>query len=192
LEGLIMETAQRFVPLTVESAPAAAQALLRASQASFGFLPSPVARAAHAPALLKHLLAGFAAFEQTSLAPLEREVVAFAVAYEVECHYCVALHTALLVRGEGADEGMIAALRSGAPLADPRLEALRRFVRAIVGDRGRPAAEHWQALDRAGFSEEQALEALLGACVYLTSTLTNVLTGAELDAPFEAFRWQKK
>jgi AhpD family alkylhydroperoxidase len=189
---LIMETAQRFAPLTVETAPAEAQPLLRASQASFGFLPSALARAAHAPALLKHLLSGFAAFERTSLAPLEREVVAFAVAYEIECHYCMALHTALLARGGGADEGLIAALRSGSPLADPRLEALRRFVRAIVVDRGRPSAEHWQALDRAGFSEEQALEALLGASVYLMSTLTNVMTGAELDAAFEPFRWQKK
>jgi alkylhydroperoxidase family enzyme len=85
--------------------------------------------------------------------------------------------------------GLIATLRSGTALADPRLEALRQFVRAIVLDRGRPSAAHWQAMDRAGFSAEQALEALLGAAVYLMSTLTNVLTGAELDPAFEAFRW---
>jgi AhpD family alkylhydroperoxidase len=185
-----MQTAQRFVPHTVDTAPAASRPLLSASQASFGFLPSPVALAASSPALLKHLLAGFAAFEHTSLSPLEREVVAFAVAFEIECHYCMAMHTALLVRGGAGDEGLIAALRSGSALADPRLEALRQFVRAVVVERGRPSATHWVAMDRAGFSAEQALDALLGACVYLTSTLTNVLTGAQLDAPFEAFRWR--
>lgn len=186
-----MQTNQdRFPPLTTENAPAAARPALSASLASFGFLPSPVARAAHAPALLKHLLAGFLAFEHTSLAPLEREVVAFAVAREIECHYCIAMHTGLLVRA-AADEALIAALRSGHPLAEPRLEALRRFVTAIVVERGRPGEAEWSAFLEAGYTAEQALEALLGAGVYLLSTLTNVFTKAELDSAFEAFRWQK-
>lgn len=179
---------EHFPPLTPDSAPEAARPALRASLASFGFLPSPVARAAHSPALLKHLLAGFAAFEHTSLSQLEREVVAFAVAREIECHYCMAMHTALLVRS-AADEALIAALRNGSPLAEPRLEALRQFVRALVVARGRPSEAEWRALLVAGFEPQQALEALLGTGVYLLSTLTNVLTRAELDPPFEPFRW---
>ncbi|HKU43697.1 MAG TPA: carboxymuconolactone decarboxylase family protein, partial [Polyangiales bacterium] len=141
--------------------------------------------------LLKHLLAGFAAFEHTSLAPLEREVVAFAVAREIECHYCLAMHSALLVRTK-ADEATLAALRAGRALADVRLEALRRFAHTLVVARGRVSEAEWSALRAAGFTREQALEVVLGVGVYLLSTLTNVVTEAELDGPFEPFRWKKE
>lgn len=180
----------RFAPLSIETAPPGAQPLLRASAGQFGFLPSPVARAARSPALLKHLLAGFGAFEHASLAPLEREVVAFTVAFEIECHYCMSLHSALMARAD-APEGFVAALRAGTALADARLEALRQFVQEIVRSRGRVSDARWQALDAAGVTEEQALDILLGVGVYLLSTLTNVVVGAELDPPFEPFRWKR-
>jgi AhpD family alkylhydroperoxidase len=154
-------------------------------------LPSPVARAAQSPALLKHLLAGFGAFEHSSLSALEREVVAFTVAFEIECHYCMSMHSALMARAPNVPEGFVASLRAGTALADSRLEALRSFVREIVRDRGRVSAARLQALDAVGFSEEQALDVLLGVGVYLLSTLTNVVTGAEIDPPFEPFRWQR-
>jgi signal transduction histidine kinase len=99
----------------------------------------------------------------------------------------MAMHSALFARAPAPDE----ALRAGRELADPRLEALRRFVRAIVRELRRPEPAEWQALERAGFSERQALDALLGVGVYLLSTLSNVLTESELDPPFEAFRWRK-
>jgi hypothetical protein len=53
------------------------------------------------------------------------------------------------------------------------------------------SADQWERLQAAGFSEEKLLDAVLGVGVYLLSTLTNVVTRAELDAPFEAFRWSK-
>ena len=186
-----MNTARSFEPLTPETADPAARPLMLASQANFGFLPSPLAKAAHSPALLKHLVAGFAAFERSSLSALEREVVAMAVAYEIECHYCMAMHSALLSRSSSPDPQLVAALRSGGALTDARLEALRRFVRALVLQHGRPSAAEWKAMDDAGYSAEQTLDALLGVGVYLTSTLTNVVTDSQLDPPFEAFRWHK-
>lgn len=186
-----MKTARSFEPLTPDSADPAARPLMLASQAKFGFLPAPLARAAHSPALLAHLLAGFAAFERSSLSLLEREVVAMTVAYEIECHYCVAMHSALLARSPSPDPQLVAALRSGSALADPRLDALRRFVRAVVREHGRPSEAEWHAMDQAGYGAKQALDALLGVGVYLTSTLTNVVTDSPLDRPFESFRWHK-
>lgn len=177
-----------FESLTPETAPAAARPVLQATQAKFGFVPDPVAKAAHAPALLKHLLAGLTLFEQTSLTPEEREVVAFAVAWEVECHYCMALHSAQLASDNPT---LTEALRTGVALEDPKLEALRQFASAIVVQRGRPAEGQWAAMSRAGFGQNQILEVTLGVGAYLLSTLTNVLTGVKLDAPFERWRWQK-
>jgi len=185
-----MTTSQRFAPLSVETAAPASRPMLAASLKHFGFLPSPIAKAAHSPMLLKHLLAGFDAFDRSSLSSIEREVVAFTVAFEIECHYCMALHTAL---NAAAPEhaALVAALRDGTALPDPRLEALRQFARDIVRMHGRVPEERWQALARADFSEQQALDALLGVGVYLLSTLSNVVSGAELDPAFAQFRWQK-
>lgn len=184
-----METRTRFVPLTIETASDAARPMLQGSARNFGFIPSPVAKAAHSPGMLKHLLGGFAAFDQSSLSQIEREVVAFSVAFENECSYCMAMHSAMLARSPETPAGFVEAMRAGTQLSDPRLEALHQFVREIVRSRGRVSDASWSALEAAGYTETQALDALLGTSVYLLSTLANVLTRAELDPPFEAFRW---
>lgn len=178
----------RFTSHSEDTAPEAARPILKASQRQFGFLPAPVARAAEAPALLKHMMASFAAFEQSSLSALEREVVAMTVAYEVGCHYCVAMHSALLTRDEPQ---LVAAARAGAALPNPRLQALSELVRAIVRHHAQVPEHIWNALTEAGFSRQQALDALLGTSVYLLSTYTNILTDAPLDPAFEPFRWTK-
>ena len=185
-----MLTSPSFPALTVDTAPPSARHILAASERQFGFLPSPVARVAHAPVTLKHLLAGFAAFDQTSLTPVEREVVAMTVAWEIDCHYCMAMHSAIL--SGGADAGaLVAALRDGSALADERLEALRSYVRAVVRHGGSVPDREATALRTAGFDDAQALEIVLGIGVYLLSTLLNKVTGAELDAPFAAFAWER-
>lgn len=178
-----------FPALTPDTAATAARSILSASQTKFGFLPSPVARAAHAPGVLKHLMQSFAAFDQTSLSPLEREVIAMTVAFENACHYCMALHTAIAARANGDAEPVIAALRAGAPLPETRLDALRTYARALVRGRGRVEPAIASAFKAAGFTDEQALEVVLGVAVYVLSTYINIVTEAPLDPPFEPFRW---
>lgn len=179
-----------FPALAADSAPAASRPILAASARQFGFLPSPVARVAHAPVTLKHLLAGFAAFDQTSLSAIEREVVAMTVAWEMECHYCMAMHSALL-SGAPDSGALVTALRDGAALSDARLEALRDYVRAVVRHRGVVPDDDNAAFRAAGFGDAAALEVVLGIGVYLLSTLLNKVTGAEVDAPFAAFAWTR-
>ena len=181
-----------FPPLSADDAPAAARPILVASERQFGFLPSPVARVAHAPVTLKHLLAGFAAFDHTSLTPVEREVVAMTVAWEMECHYCMAMHSALLsTSADPSSEALVAPLRDGTVLSNERLESLRRYVRAVVRHRGVVPSREDDALRAAGFDDAQALEIVLGTGVYLLSTLLNKVTGAEVDPPFAAFAWER-
>jgi AhpD family alkylhydroperoxidase len=133
-------------------------------------------------------MASFAAFDQSTLNALEREVVAMTVAFEVGCHYCMAMHSALLSRDEPA---LLAALRAGTPVPNPRLQALSEFVRALIKHHAQVPEQAWRAFTESGFSQQQALDALLGTTVYLLSTYTNVLTDAPLDPAFEAFRWTR-
>jgi AhpD family alkylhydroperoxidase len=177
----------RFPALNIETATPEARPLIAGSLKQFGYLPEAVAKAAHSPALLRLMFAGFAAFEQTTLSHDEREVVAMSVAREIGCHYCMALHSAL--NADPERQALIAALRAGTTPPEPRLAALSTYVRALVRERGRISERDWSALTGAGFSRAQALEVVLGVGVYLLSTLTNIVTNAELDAPLEPFRW---
>lgn len=179
-----------FPPRTPDDAHESVRPVLLGSARRFGFLPAPVARVAAAPVVLRHLLASFAAFDQTSLAPIEREVIAMTVAWEHECRYCMAMHSALLA-GAPEHRDTVAALRDGTPLPEPRLEALRAFVRGLLAGRGRPSEDAWQAFAAAGFTEVQALEVVLGVGTYALSTFLNVVTRAPLDAPFAPFEWSR-
>lgn len=179
-----------FAPLTATTAPEAIRGVLAASERRFGFLPSPVAKAARAPAVLQHLLAGFAAFDQTSLTSLEREVIAMTVAFEHGCHYCMAMHSALQA-GEPATQPIVAALRAGTALPDARLQALHLVARQLVRERGHVGEATWRAFADAGFTEAQALEVVLGVGVYALSTFINIVSDAELDAPFAPFAWER-
>lgn len=181
-------TNPRFEHLTALTAPEASRPLVAASGKRFGFVPSPIGKAARSPATLAHSLAGFAAFERSSLSAVEREVVAMTVATRNGCEYCVAMHSALLSK-DAAAAPLVGALREGAPLPDARLEALRRFTRAVHEGSGRVDRETWEAFRAAGYDETTALDVVLGVGVYVLSTTMNILVDAEVDPPFAAFAW---
>lgn len=185
-----MSTSTWFAPLTADTAPEASKSLVAASQKQFGFVASPIAKAAASPPLLKHLLGGFPMFDQTSLSHVEREVLAMTVAYEVGCHYCMAMHSAIGSRAPDVAPH-IGALREGRPLSDPKLETLRVLVREIVRTHAHVPAETWERFAAAGYTEQNALDVILGVGVYILSTYTNIATRSELDAPFAAFAWSK-
>ena len=180
-------TTSHFPPLTPDSAPSAARPMLVGSQNQFGFVPSPVAKAAASPVMLKHLLAGFAAFDRSSLSAIEREVVAMTVAFEHGCGYCMAMHSAQLANTDAAH--LLASLRAGTPLSDTRLEALRLFTRAVLRTRARIDVDTWHRFQAAGYTEQTALDVTLGVGVYVLSTFVNILTESELDPPFIPYAW---
>jgi alkylhydroperoxidase family enzyme len=96
------------------------------------------------------------------------------------------MHTGRLTK-LGADDGLIAALRTGSALADQRLDAIRVFTLRVLdttGDVGDPAL---QAFLAQGYTEQNALEVVLGIGAYTMSTLANRLTGAPIDEPLRQF-----
>ena len=175
-----------FTEHTLESAPPAARRAMTATAQHLGYLPTAVARIATSPHLLDGFLKLSAIFDATTLDPLAREVVVMTIATRNGCHICVAMHTARL-RALRADTALIAALRGGGPLADPRLEALREFTLRVLetaGDVGEPALRAFLAH---GYTEQNALEVVLGIGAYTMSTLANRLTGAPVDEQLHEF-----
>ncbi len=175
-----------FTEHTIESAPAAARRSMTASMNHNGYLPTAVALMATSPELLDGFLKMSAAFDGTTLDPIAREVVIMTMATRNGCHLCVAMHTARLTK-LGADAGLIAALRAGSASAEPRLEAIRAFTLQVLdtaGDVGDPALKAFLAH---GYTEQNALEVVLGIGAYTMSTLANRLTGAPIDEPLHQY-----
>jgi AhpD family alkylhydroperoxidase len=175
-----------FIQHSIESAPPAARRSLAAMSDHLGYLPAAGARMATSPQLLDGFLKLSAMFEGTTLDPLAREAVVMTIATRNGCQLCVAMHTARLTALH-ADAGLVTALRGGAPLADPRLEAVRSFTLRILetaGDVGDPALDAFLAH---GYTEQNALEVVLGIGTYTMSTLANRLTGAPVDDALHQF-----
>ncbi len=177
-----------FSTLTPDTAPTGAGPALAHAQRQFGFIPSPLARMAASPTAVEAFGKLLGLFDRSSLGPLEREVLALTVARFNGCHYCMAMHSAMLAgTAEGAP--LVGALREGTALPSPRLEALRRFVLRVLETRGAVGSEAEQALLLAGFGAREALDVVVGVATYTLSTYANRLTDAPLDAAFEAHRW---
>jgi uncharacterized peroxidase-related enzyme len=177
-----------FPTLTPETAAPRVRPALTHAQRQFGFIPSPLARMASSPTAVEAFSKLLGLFDQSSLGALEREVVALTVARVNGCHYCMAMHSALLSRSSEG-QPVVPALREGAPLAEPRLEALRQFVLTLLDTRGAVGPEAERAFTAAGFDAQQALDVVVGVAAYTLSTFANRLTAAPLDAAFEAHRW---
>jgi AhpD family alkylhydroperoxidase len=181
-------TDAQFVTHSAESAPDAARPLVAGAQSQFGYVPDPVGKMATSPQLLDAFMQANRLFQQATLSELEREVVVMTIATHIGCHYCVAMHTALLVK-QDAEEATVCSLRDAEPLTDKRLEAIRVFTLAAMNGGGEVSDEELERFLNAGYTPRNALEVVLGIGTYTLSTYANRMTGAALDEPFEPYRW---
>lgn len=124
-----------FTIHTIESAPPEARETLEAARKQFGFLPNLLGELAAAPSALKGYVTLSGLLSESSLRPIEQQLVLIAASLENGCGYCMAAHSAGLKMAGFADD-QIDAVRSGRRLDDPKLEALRAFTTAVVARRG--------------------------------------------------------
>ena len=174
-----------FATHDLDTAPERSRAILRATLRHAGFVPVAMARQAEAPLVLGAFSELQRMWSTTSLDPLSREVVAFVVAHATGCSLCHAFHAALLTR-LGETE-LLAQIRSGEPLADPRLEAVRRFTEAVLRTHGEVEDGELARFREAGFDQRAALEVVLGVATYVLSTYANRIVRAPIDPPLASF-----
>lgn len=175
---------------TPETAPEDSRPSLERTQRSFGMIPNLEAVMATAPTLLQAYSDLWSLFDETSLSPIERQVVYQTVNFENGCEYCVPWHS-LLSEQAGMAQGDIRVLREGESLSDPRLEALRVFTRSLVLQRGKVSQAEVDAFLGVGFGPQQALEVVLGIAIKTMSNYTNSIAGTPLDQTVEDRAWRK-
>ena len=100
----------------------------------------------------------------------------------------MAAHTAV-AKLSGVDDDVIEALRAGISLADPKLEALRKFAEIINQSRGWASAEQVDALIDAGYSKQTVLEVIAGTALKVLSKYTTHIVNPPLDSAFEPMAW---
>lgn len=174
---------------TPDSAPAPADTTLRGIEKMLGFVPNVFAVMAEAPVALRAFAELNTRFTETSLTPTEREIVELAASVGNACVYCVAGHTAFAKR-QAVPDDVIDAVRAGVPIADPKLEALHGFVRAMVERRGKLMPVDLDRFFAAGYTPAHVHEVILGISVKAFSNMTGNLTGIPLDAAFAAYAWE--
>lgn len=172
------------------SAPAEARPRLEAAQSKMGFIPNLFAHMAEAPPAVEAYQELDRIFGETSLSPVEREVVLLATSVYNRCHFCVAAHSGR-AKQAGIDAADLEALRSGASLPDPRLDALATFTRAVVDQRGWVDDATVERFLEAGFERRQVLEVIIGVSIKTLSNYTNHITGTPLNKELEPLAWNE-
>lgn len=175
----------------VTSAPEDARPLLEKSLKAYGMIPNLHGVMAESPQTLEAYQALSGLFEATSLTAEERNVVWLTLNVRHECHYCVPAHTAI-AKGQGVSDEIINALRDNTVLSNAKLEALRAFTLAVVDKRGAVSETDLNAFYAAGYANRQVLDVITGVAHKVMSNYINHIADTPVDAPFQAFAWERK
>lgn len=179
----------KFTTHTLESATAEGREVLEQVKAKFGFIPNLLGNMAEAPVTAKGYLALGDLLGQSSFSPTEEQVVLLTVSRYNECTYCIGAHSAV-AEMQKVPADVVESIRNDEPIADARLEALRRFTRRVVDQRGWISDEELGEFFAAGYDRQQVLEVVLGVAMKTISNYTNHLANTELDEAFAAHAWE--
>ncbi|MFA5968766.1 MAG: carboxymuconolactone decarboxylase family protein [Sphingomonas sp.] len=181
-------TINGFELLDSTTAPAVSAEILNGVQAGWGFVPNLHRVLAESPAALEAYATLWGIAEKTSFSAVERNVAYLSIIYENECTYCMAGHTNLS-RMAKVDDAVIAAVRDGLPIADAKLEALRKFAALVTRNRGVVSEADVAAFKAAGYTNQSVLDVLVLAATKLISNYTNHLAATPLDPFMKGAEW---
>src|SRR6056297_2297841 len=176
-------------PDTSESADPRASELLQEAQKNLGFVPNMYGYMAKMPGVLAGYLSTYADFrENAGFTPPEQEVVFLTISRVNGCTYCTAAHSMLADKKSGVPADVLAALRNGGELPDPKLDAVAKFTEAMVVSRGNPGKDAVDAFLAAGYGEKQALGVVLAIACKTFSNYVNHLAATPVDDVFAPYK----
>lgn len=171
----------RMKAIEIEQAPPKAKTLLMGVQKKLGMTPNLMRTMANSPAVLEAYLGFSSTMNQSSLSPKLREQIALTVGEVNRCQYCLAAHSALgKMAGLGEEE--IADSRRGTS-PDRKTEAVLRFARRVVTERGWVGDDDLRAVRSAGVSDAEVAEIVAVVALNIFSNYFNHVAGTEVDFP---------
>lgn len=179
----------RLTVHTVETAPEAAKPRVEAALKNNGFLPNLIGVLANSPEALAFYQEVGKLNGNTSLSACEREVVQIIAAKTNACGFCVAGHTKLATLKKLLSDNAIAASRAvdAQAFEDAKLSALADFTIAVMADKGAVSDAALAAFFHAGYSQQQAVEVVLGVALATLCNYTNNLAQTDINPELQAF-----
>lgn len=173
---------------TADTAPAASRALVDRAISANGYLPNLIGILANAPVALETYLTVGEINSRASLTLAEREVVQLTAARIHGCEFCVAGHSAIALKKAVFPVASVVALHEGRPTGEPKLDAVQAFASAVIARRGAVNDEELETFLAAGYTEQQALEVVLGVSLATLCNFANSLAQSPVNPQLEAYR----
>ncbi len=172
---------------SIETAPAAAQAALKAVKGQLGSVPNLFRVLAKAPAALDGYLALSGALGKGVLDLKTRERIALAVAQANGCGYCLAAHSYIGANMAKIDAAELDAARDGKS-TDPKTQAALRFALAVVETRGHATDADIASVKVAGWDDAAILEIVAHVALNTLTNYVNETARTPVDFPAVAAR----
>jgi uncharacterized peroxidase-related enzyme len=162
---------------------------LASAKKSYGYLPNLLRVLANAPVALETYMKVSGINARGSLSLAEREAVQITAAATHGCDYCVAAHSRVADNLTKLDKGVIGALRDRTAVSDSKIDAIARFTEAVIATRGNVSDDGLARFKDAGFTDQAALEVVLGVSLATLVNFSNNLADPPLNEELEAYRW---
>jgi uncharacterized peroxidase-related enzyme len=174
---------------TIEDAPESTKAALTTAVKNNGYLPNLLRVLANAPVALETYLTVSGINARSALSLAEREAVQITAAATHGCGYCVAGHSVVAEKRAKLDKAVVGELRDRAAVSDPRIDTIARFTEAVIASRGNVSDDELARFKDAGFTDQAALEVVLGVSLATLCNFANNLAEGPLNEELEAYRW---
>ena len=171
----------RMSTIDPRQAQGEAREFLNAIQAKFNATPNFFRTLAHAPSIARAFVAFNAALASTRLTAAQRELIALTQAGFHGCPYCSAYHVYAAGKAGVPKAEAIAWLQGTS--SEPSDQALARFVRAVLEQRGRIGDADLQGFALAGFDEGHVVEVMAVISANVFTNFINLAAQTEVDFP---------
>ena len=171
----------RIQSINPASATGKAKELLDAVQSKLGLVPNMTKAMASSPAVLDGYLALSGALSKGALNAKTREQIALTVAETKSCDYCLAAHSAI-GKMVGLSAEQIVDSRRGTSV-DPKSEAIVRFARQVVEEKGRVSNEEIAQVRDAGLDDGGIAEIVANVALNIFTNYFNHVAETEIDFP---------
>ena len=146
-----------------------------------GRVPNIFQNMGNSAAVLKGFLGLNEAAENTSLPAPLREEIALTVGEANHCCYSLAAHTAI-AQQQGVAEADVPLARQ-AISKDPKTQAILKFAKLVVDQRGSVTDADVNALKAAGVSDQELVEIVLVITENMFANYFNHITDPKIDFP---------
>lgn len=168
---------------TLDTAPEQAKSRVELVQKNSGFIPNLIGVLANAPAALEMYQEVGKLNGQTSLSAAEIEVIQITAAKINECAFCVAGHTKISTLKKLFTDEVLTSIRNVEEFSrlDYKLNALARYTTALILNKGAVSDQELADFLAVGYTEQQAVEVILGIALATLCNYTNNLAKTEIN-----------